>query len=245
MRARTTGKGQGPLITTNILPRIFHVRVGARKGTAFSIDVDGRQYLVTAAHLLRQLGAGVVVELLHGAKWKPIEAVVVGLAAPQVDVAVLALQFRITLPEFTIEPSMVGLTSGQDAYCLGFPFGERGGAGTSAQKFPVPFIKKVAVSYMPDTMSPVRCLYLTGLGNPGFSGGPVAFREEGRMNLKIAAVVSTFQYETEPVYVGSEALHLNPQHNSDIIVSYDIKHALDLIHLNPVGAQLSESGRSD
>lgn len=229
------------MITPNVLNRTFHLKCGARRGSCFSLDVDGRQYVLTAAHVVKALKDRAVVEILHGGKWKPLDVVVVGYGPPQVDVAVLALKFRITLPELILEPTIAGLTTGQDAYCLGFPHGEWGG-GAQAQKFPVPFVKKTTVSCLPDASSAARCLFLDGYSNPGFSGGPVVFRENKQPDLKVAAVVSSFQYEQEPVYLGNDQLHLSAQHNPDIIVSYDIKHALDLITLNPVGFELKEEG---
>ena len=226
-------------MTPNVLQRTFHLKCGTRRGSCLSLDVDDRQYLVTAGHVVKPLKNGAVVEILHGGKWKPLDVIVVGYGPPQVDVAVLALKFRITLPELVLVPTMAGLATGQDAYCLGFPHGEWGGEA-QVQQFPSPFVKRVTVSRLPDASSAVRCLYLDGLSNSGFSGGPVVFREESNADLKVAAVVSAFQYEHEPVYLGSDRLHLSAQHNPDIIVSYDIRHALDLINLNPVGFELKE-----
>ncbi len=243
-------KSQEPIITSDAFYRTFHLKCGTRKGAGFTIDVDGRQYLVTAAHLVRHFQNGAVLEMLHGGKWKPIAAVAVGYAPPQIDVAVLALKLRLTLPEFRFEPGMAGLTSAQDVYCLGFPLGDWGVEGASTQKFPTAFVKKATVSYLPDGASPVRCLYLDGRSNPGFSGGPVVFRNSGpgetqggmqgemQGGMKVAAVVSAFQYENEPVYMGSASIHLSAQGNPGLILSYDIQHALDLINLNPIGFQL-------
>lgn len=230
---------QRPLVTPNVLRRTFHLKCGARRGTCFSLDVDHRQYLVTALHIVKGLQDGTVVEIFHGGKWKPLDVILVGYAPPQVDVAVLALKFRITLAELILEPTVAGLAIGQGAYCLGFPHGEWG-TGPEAQQFPTPFVKKVTVARLPDASSVVRYLYLDGQNNPGFSGGPVVFRGADKADLKVGAVVSAFQYDNEPVYLGGEQLHLSPQHNSDVMVSYDIQHALDLINLNPVGFELKD-----
>ncbi len=42
------------------------------------------------------------------------------------------------------------------------------------------------------------------------------------------------------MYLGSEELRVSAQHNPDLIVAFDIKHAIDLITLNPVGFALTE-----
>ncbi len=238
------------MITPTVFNRVFYLKCGSRRGASFALDVENRQYLITATHILRELAKGIVVELFHGGKWKPLDTAVVGYGPPQVDVAVLACKFRITHPEFPLVPLSGGLSVGQEAFCLGFPYGERGGGQALSQQFPDPFVKRVTVSHVSSLSSAVGCVYLDGQPNPGFSGGPVIWREEnpgkggteeGRMaDMNVGAVVSTFHYEQEPVYVGSDQLYLSAQHNPDLIVSYDIKHALDLINLNPAGFPLGD-----
>jgi len=181
-----------------------------------------------------------MVELHHQGKWKPLDVALVGTCPPQIDITVLALKFRISLPTFTLEPTMAGLTVGQEAFCVGFPSGEWGGGGNLAKDFPTPFVKKVTVSHLPDASIAVRCLYLDGYGNPGFSGGPVVYQRGNTGEWNVAAVVSAFLYQHEPVYLGNDQVHLNVQQNQDFIVSYDIKHAVDLVHLNPIGFQVKE-----
>ena len=40
-----------------ILRQTFQVRTGAGTGTAFTVEVDGRQYIVTAQHVVGSIGA--------------------------------------------------------------------------------------------------------------------------------------------------------------------------------------------
>lgn len=40
------------MITANVIQRVLWVRCGTATGTAFALDVDGRQYLATAKHIL-------------------------------------------------------------------------------------------------------------------------------------------------------------------------------------------------
>ncbi len=227
------------VIPASTFHRMFHIQCGRRRGTAFSLDVHDRQYLITASHLLAPFQNQAPVELFHGGKWKPLDVLVVGVGPPQIDVAVLALKFRVTLPEFSLMPNAGSLTPGQTCYCLGFPLGERGGEKTAEQPFPIPFVKTVSVAHVTDPSGPIRSVFLDGYPNPGFSGGPVLVREAGKEELSVAAVVSAFHYEHDPIYVGTEHLTLNAPKNSDLILSYDIKHALDLITLNPMGFELT------
>lgn len=39
------------MITTNVFNQVFHVRYANATGTAFTVDLDGRQYLVSARHV--------------------------------------------------------------------------------------------------------------------------------------------------------------------------------------------------
>ncbi len=194
---------------------------------------------MTATHLLKAMkGEGAVVDILHGGKWKPLAVQVVGQGPAQVDVTVLALKFRIALTELGIVPSLDGLELGQDAFCLGFPRAEWRQSGAQAQRFPTPFVKKVSVAAMPDGASAVKTVYLAGQAGAGFSGGPVIFRGAESGDARIAAVLSTFEYDGEPIYLGTDQMQVSAQHNPDILVSYDIQHALDVISLSPIGFQL-------
>ena len=54
----------------------------------------------------------------------------------------------------------------------------------------------------------------------------------------IAGVVSAFDAEGEPVYLGTDQVQVNARHQADIVVAYDIRHALEVIDLNPVGFEI-------
>lgn len=223
----------------NALSRTFHIKCGARSGSCFAIDVDGRQYVVTATHLLKAMTRGAVVDILHGGKWKPLNVQIVGQGPAQVDVTVLALKFRIALPELGMVPSRDGLEVGQDVFCLGFPRADWRERAEQAQRFPTPFVHKVSIAALPDGTSAVRTVYLAGRAGAGFSGGPVVFQGAEGGEAKVAAVLSTFECDGEPVYMGTEQMHVSAQHNPDLLVAYDVQHALDVISLNPIGLQLA------
>jgi hypothetical protein len=76
---------------------------------------------------------------------------------------------------------------------------------------------------------------LDGHNNPGFSGGPVLFKEQEHGELKVAAVVSGYRFENEPIYHGEQELPVTYRYNTGIIISYGIKHAVALATTNPIG----------
>ena len=43
------------MITATVISRIFHIKFGSSIGTCFTIDVDNKQYFVTAKHVVQNL----------------------------------------------------------------------------------------------------------------------------------------------------------------------------------------------
>lgn len=237
---KQSNKGSG--IDSDIFSRVFCIRCGSRRGTGFSVDVDDRQYLITATHLLQERQDGKVLELFHGGKWKPLETTLIGSGPPQIDVTILALQFRITLPEILLPPLGTSLQHGQEVLCLGFPLGEWKRVEGATPSFPTPFLKRGVVAYVSDPSSAVKCVFVDCLPNPGFSGGPVLFREKKEVGWRVGAIVSGFEYDHHPIHFGDDQVQLSADPNSrDLMVAYDMNQAINLINLNPSGFSLKQS----
>jgi hypothetical protein len=81
----------------------------------------------------------------------------------------------------------------------------------------------------------VQHFFLDGHNNPGFSGGPVVFKEPNKNEFKVASVISGYRYTNEPIFAGEEKVPLAYRYNTGIIISYGIKHGVDLIESNPIG----------
>lgn len=64
---------------------------------------------------------------------------------------------------------------GQDIYFLGFPYGLQSDVGELNSNLPMPLVKKGIVSSFLFE-NPRKVLLLDGHNNPGFSGGPVIYR---------------------------------------------------------------------
>ena len=58
------------MITSNVFHRTFHIRYGSATGTMFSIDRDGRQYLITAKHVVEGIVSGGSISVFHDKQWK-------------------------------------------------------------------------------------------------------------------------------------------------------------------------------
>ena len=234
------------MITTNVIQRTFHIRFGDSTGTAFAIDRDNRQYLVTARHVVENITSGNSVLIFHERQWKNISVEVIGIGAGETDVAVLACPVRLA-PSHPLESSSAGLTYGQPVYFLGFPFGWDGGGEQINRDFPIPFVKAGIVSSI--IFGDPSRIYVDGHNNKGFSGGPLVFLPNSRQGaeFQVAGVVANYPTPiVEPVVdsVGDPILGSNSQpiayfkENQGFVVAIGIRHVTDLIDANPVGFQL-------
>jgi hypothetical protein len=137
-------------------------------------------------------------------------------------------------PTHVLTPDSKGIFFGQDIYFVGFPFGLGSEIGEANAHFPIPFIKKGVLSSIIRDSSGARVLYLDGNNNPGFSGGPVVFPLNGqREQFRVAGVGSGYRFDPQPVYVNDQPTQLIARHNTGIVISSDIDHAVETIRANP------------
>jgi hypothetical protein len=236
---------------------MVHSRYGY--ATVFSIDVDQREYWITAKHVLTgaehpPYGAAAVksvtLSLLDpGAKqerWVPVKFSVLD-PGNDIDIVVLAPPSPILKnPLPSVKTNLAGTTLGGECEFLGFPSAPGSAWRTSMEgkSYWMPYVKHCFVSGMPGTQ---QVIILDGINNPGFSGGPVVYRTGP--DQQIIAVVSSIV--TEPAEVISSlaankppkksAPHPNAKPkervdaNSGFIVAYSIDTAIDAIRRNPIG----------
>jgi hypothetical protein len=218
------------VITANIIHRVFRIKIGDAEGTAFTIDFNGREYLVTAKHVADGIDAEREIGIYAGAGWTDLRVQLVGHATGDVDISVLAAREQLTPSNLPMPATSSGVTYGQDVHFLGFPYGYLGKYVLGPRGYPLPFVKRAAVSLLDDTL-----LLLDGHNNPGFSGGPVVFRKPNEPLFSVAAVISSYRFEDEPIYSGMDSTFLTYQYNTGIIEAYSIDIALKLVASNPIG----------
>ena len=227
------------MITFNAIHRIFHLKIGEATGTVFALDYGGRQYLVTASHLLKGMETLDDVRIFHDGQWKAVPCQMVGIK-PDADTAVLApgLQLAPTLP---LEATMADLTYGQQVFFLGFPLGMMSAAGELNRDFPFPLVKSGVLSGI--EQGTTTRIWVDGHNNPGFSGGPLIFippHEQFSTNraYRVAGIISGYRFSVLPVVdqQGRQIGTLNE--NTGIVLAHAIQGALDLMDANPIGYQL-------
>lgn len=224
--------------TSNVLFRILRIRTPTATGSAFTIEVDGKQYLITARHLLEGFGREGEVELWMEGRWHRLRAHAIYPSREVVDIVALDLGRPVTIA-FPLEPSSGGLTLGQQVYFLGYPDGL--GSSVSVPVPPgfgeIPFLKSGIVSALDDRDPEASVLYLDGHNNPGFSGGPIVFWHAPSGSFRVAGVVRGYRNEALPVLKRNklddpEAKAYNDLYtraNSGIVIGYDILHIIQAI----------------
>jgi S1-C subfamily serine protease len=223
----------GSLITANVIHRVFRIKYGQQAGTAFGIDLDGRQYLVTAKHLLARLLGKDHIEIFANGNWSKLPVELVGHAA-EVDISVLATDRRLTPSGLPLEPTSEGLFYSQEVFFLGFPYDILSTYVFEGEGYPPPLVKKAIVSSFVSR----NVFLLDGHNNPGFSGGPVVFTVSGKTDFKVAGIVSGYQAVNEPIFAGDQKTPLSYRYNTGIIVVSFIHQATALIRKNPIGFKL-------
>jgi hypothetical protein len=179
------------LITANVFCRVLFVQVEDMLGTAFTIEVDGRQYLVTASHVATAgTGAG-PLRVSNGEELAVVPVVDIAVAtSDHIDVAVLApaVQLTRTLP---LPPTMDGLAWGQDVFFLGFPYGLQGEPRMMNEGRPLAFVKRAQFSgeFLEDGG---RVMVLDGHNVKGMSGGPIVFKAGNDSRFRVAGIVQSF-----------------------------------------------------
>lgn len=255
---------QSAQATTNILFRVLMVRrqIDARsyeQGSMFSIDVDGRQYWITAKHILtgeEHAPFGVLkmkavsLEILDPqssqVRWltESFSVIDAGLG---IDIVALAPARQIfESPLASPPPTSEGAPIGGECEFLGFPYGNTWTAKFAPlqESFRMPFIKHCVVSGL--VPEPHKIWFLDGINNKGFSGGPVVFNTG--TNQKIMGVVSSYVYEpVDVVSVGKSQSAPTPvtgtgevvDVNAGFIMAFDISYVMDAIKNNPIGPLIS------
>ena len=228
---------QVELVSSNVLQRVFLIKYGEQFGSSFTIDVNNRQYLISAKHFLSKLKTSDYIEIFHDSQWKKLEVKRIDLKNPKIDILVLAPAMQLS-PPLELEPSTAHMYLSQNVFFLGFPFGMNVEAKALNNYFPLPFVKKGIVSAMDFYNKEEKILYVDGYNNPGFSGGPIVFLDLNDKKLKVAAVVSGYRNQMADIYEKDKATAFKAVTNSGILVGYAIDGAVDAIKSKPIGAEI-------
>jgi len=215
--------GQSAQVTSNALFRTFMIETNFGRGTTFSIDVDNREYWITAKHMFTGIKTGpagafntktVQANILtqigdgdegHDLHWMTETFTVID---PGKDIDIIVLipnHLLLDFPrDFTLRAGTDGVSLGGDCEFLGFPYG--GGWKTQIQETEHPDKKHwVWLPYIKHCTPSARLQekglgiwVLDGINNEGFSGGPVLYATGPKQ--VVFAVISGFHPEPLEVF---------------------------------------------
>jgi hypothetical protein len=223
------------MITSNVIQRTFHIKYGSGTGTCFTIDIDGKQYFVTAKHVVENLNDNDEVELYFKNNWVKAKTKLIGHSTKS-DVSVFAIEQYID--GHPLPATIAGIVYGQDIYFLGFPYGIKSEVGALNREFPLPLVKKGILSAM-FFDQPGKYFLIDGHNNPGFSGGPVVYKVPNTNDFNVGGIISAYRYELESTFLNDNPTPIQIKTNTGIVIAYNIDNALELIQQNPNGTVIN------
>jgi hypothetical protein len=237
-----------PQPSVALLSRVYLIEYKNERGTVFSIDIDDREYWVTARHILtgakgKPYGTvsekNIQAKLLNpggdGEQWISEKF---GVLQPESDVDVVVLVPHAPIlkdPPVSPPATSSSVFFGESCEFLGFAYGGGWKLRLPNRTVWLPYIKHCIISGA-DMDS--KLWILDGINNAGFSGGPVIAGTG--TDLKIVAIISGYHSEPTAVMRGNSSTATSASQetvniNSGFILAYDISHAEELIKSNPIG----------
>ena len=210
-------------LTVDILNRVLDLRNGNEQGTCFTVEVDGRQYIVTARHLVPGTNQVAEVAFLHNNNWEKLPVTI--LRSSDADVAVLVPP-RVLTPTFPVEYGKSGVALGQELFFLGFPYGMSTEVPAELNHgCPMPFIKRGTFSGFYRGQGIHNMIFVDGMNNSGFSGGPLVAINRVNNKMIVIGIVVGYRNNPDTVVTNNVDTGLRSLANSGIIICYDIEYA--------------------
>lgn len=217
-------------VPEEILQRTVLIKVGAAYATAFTIDYQGKLYLVTARHVVAGLpDTNATLHVRQGEKWEDVHTLrTLYPPSREVDIAVFETGDKVSTPfQVTAVQKGVGAALGQQIWFLGYPWA----MGSRFKNGEIPFVKRGTMSAVDHTDPQAVILYIDGFNNPGFSGGPIIYWDLGTHTYGILGVIKGFRDDTAKMRVNGAQVDTELVVNSGILVGYSIQHAIQAIEL--------------
>lgn len=219
------------LLPSEIVSRVINIKFGTSSGSGFLASYKNGNYLITAKHVLANANSGeeVVFEFYNEDVWKKTKGILLHHSNPQIDIAVIDL-VDTTEMESHVNFSIDGIFYGSEGYFLGFPFGLKiENTKDFNSGFPLPLVKKALLSAV-IRKNNINMIFLDGHNNPGFSGGPIVFKNPdntSKIKWNIIGVISAYQNQKNEMETPFGVIDY--YENSGIIIGYSIEHAIEII----------------
>jgi S1-C subfamily serine protease len=215
-------------VPSEIMARTHFIRWGAEAGTAFTVEYQGKVYLITAKHVVTGIpDRNAVIQVPVGDKWEDYQTTnTVYPSSPDVDIPILATDEKQAQP-YVIEPTSgsSAVKFGQQLWFIGYPYG----TGSNIPGHAFRFLKRGTMSAIDSLNKSAIIYYIDGFNNPGFSGGPIVFWDFSLHKYEILGVVQGYREEAAKTIVNGHQVDTLYLVNSGILISYSIVHAMDAI----------------
>ncbi len=233
----TIGKNMAQnYLTSEIITKVINIKIGQATGSSFLINHNKNNYLVTAKHVLGNVHdkQKLNFEFYQDSLWKKATGTVLLHANSTIDIAVIDLHDK-TKRKNHVELTTTNIIYGDEGYFLGFPYGLKiEDASGLNSGLPLPLVKKAVLSAI-FNHDGITTLFLDGHNNPGFSGGPIIFKNTNntkKYKWNIIGVVSGYKSQNNEARTpfGKFSYH----ENSGIMVGYGINHVMEIIKQNKI-----------
>ena len=216
-------------VPPEMLSRTMFIKFGNETGTAFSIDHDGKMYLVTARHIV----AGVpkrdaTIQVWQERQWKDYRTVRTLLpSSEEIDIAVFETNNKVEKPYWVRVPGVGvgGPTLGQQVWFIGYPYG----LSSRVSNGDYAFVKRGTMSAIDASNQEATVFYIDGFNNPGFSGGPIIYWDFATRTYRILGVVQGYRKDSAKLLINGQQLDTQFLVNTGIVVGYSIEHAMKII----------------
>ena len=218
------------MVQAEMLNRVFKIVCGSNSGTAFTMECNHSQFLVTARHLFEGLEfpeEGMIELLTEDEKYTLYEVDIKYPADLDVDIAVLRCKDHRQISQAYPNPNTSeGLVFGQDVFFLGFPYDyDKLTISFPADKRPIPFVRKGC--FAGGFKDGHACMFFDGHTSPGFSGGPICYKSNGMMS--VAAVIARCRFKCQAVWdENGQPTGSYVESDVGIVAAYDIKEAVQV-----------------
>jgi hypothetical protein len=223
------------LVTTNIISRTIYIQYNESSGTAFVFDYNKKQYFITAKHVVSALKENDTISIFHKNIWNKLKVKLVGHSKNS-DISVFSSPDYLDKSDNLIANSN-NLIFSQEIFFLGFPYGLTNSIQNVNSGFPIPYIKKGILSNVLIDKD-FKVLFLDGINNPGFSGGPIIYQNKLTGEFNLCGIISGYRPEINNIKQNNQDINLQYSINTGIIIGYGIEEAIKLIQSNPIGSEL-------
>lgn len=203
------------MITNHIISRTNQVKFNNATGSCFIFDHNNKQYFITAKHVIQNMKDNDTIELFHNNNWNKYNTKLIGHSNKS-DISVFAIP-KFLDKSSEIEASSNEMIYSQEVFFLGYPYGLQQTLPNVNSEFPIPFVKKGILSNL-QIEKDFKILFLDGINNPGFSGGPIVYHNKKMDKFYLGGIISGYRLEKRNITQKNIELDFQYSTNTGIII---------------------------